>query len=217
MIGNRKDHIVDFLSEERIEETVRSWLAVHFFRHPGPFNILSFLQNTLLHKLSKGPFTVDLYPSEAEPDPAFVTFEPLTLHVSQAVWDGAKLGMKDATKILLHECGHMILHNQFAQEVAYSDADVGGILSFPQERSGEWQAITFSEIGIRLVAEMQGLSHAELAATVKETLSPAARRVVGLDALELSGDACGECGNFTLVRNGTCLKCDTCGSTTGCS
>jgi ribonucleoside-diphosphate reductase alpha chain len=31
------------------------------------------------------------------------------------------------------------------------------------------------------------------------------------------GDACGECGNFTLVRNGTCLKCNTCGSTSGCS
>jgi ribonucleoside-diphosphate reductase alpha chain len=31
------------------------------------------------------------------------------------------------------------------------------------------------------------------------------------------GEACPECGNFTLVRNGTCLKCDTCGSTTGCS
>ena len=31
------------------------------------------------------------------------------------------------------------------------------------------------------------------------------------------GDACGECGNFTLVRNGTCMKCDTCGATTGCS
>ena len=31
------------------------------------------------------------------------------------------------------------------------------------------------------------------------------------------GDPCGECGNMTLVRNGTCLKCDTCGSTTGCS
>ena len=31
------------------------------------------------------------------------------------------------------------------------------------------------------------------------------------------GDSCGECGNFTLLRNGTCLKCDTCGSTTGCS
>ena len=32
-----------------------------------------------------------------------------------------------------------------------------------------------------------------------------------------AGDACIECGNFTLVRNGTCLKCDTCGGTTGCS
>ncbi len=31
------------------------------------------------------------------------------------------------------------------------------------------------------------------------------------------GDSCHECGNFTLVRNGTCLKCDTCGSTSGCS
>ncbi len=31
------------------------------------------------------------------------------------------------------------------------------------------------------------------------------------------GDPCGECGNFTLVRNGTCLKCNTCGGTSGCS
>src|SRR5947209_1633660 len=31
------------------------------------------------------------------------------------------------------------------------------------------------------------------------------------------GDSCEECGNFTLVRNGTCLKCDTCGGTSGCS
>jgi ribonucleoside-diphosphate reductase alpha chain len=31
------------------------------------------------------------------------------------------------------------------------------------------------------------------------------------------GEACPECLNFTLVRNGTCMKCDTCGGTTGCS
>ncbi len=31
------------------------------------------------------------------------------------------------------------------------------------------------------------------------------------------GEDCRECGNFTLVRNGTCLKCDTCGGTSGCS
>ena len=31
------------------------------------------------------------------------------------------------------------------------------------------------------------------------------------------GENCSECGNFTMVRNGTCLKCDTCGATSGCS
>ena len=31
------------------------------------------------------------------------------------------------------------------------------------------------------------------------------------------GDACTECGSFTMVRNGTCLKCVSCGTTSGCS
>jgi ribonucleoside-diphosphate reductase alpha chain len=31
------------------------------------------------------------------------------------------------------------------------------------------------------------------------------------------GDPCPSCGAFTLVRNGVCLKCDSCGDTTGCS
>lgn len=31
------------------------------------------------------------------------------------------------------------------------------------------------------------------------------------------GDACPDCGQFTLVRNGSCLKCVSCGATTGCS
>ena len=45
----------------------------------------------------------------------------------------------------------------------------------------------------------------------------------GRDALQQArskgyeGEACGDCGNFTLVRNGTCMKCVTCGATSGCS
>jgi len=35
--------------------------------------------------------------------------------------------------------------------------------------------------------------------------------------LGYTGDSCSECGNMTLVRNGTCLKCNTCGATSGCS
>ncbi|UPT95501.1 adenosylcobalamin-dependent ribonucleoside-diphosphate reductase [Bradyrhizobium barranii subsp. apii] len=32
-----------------------------------------------------------------------------------------------------------------------------------------------------------------------------------------TGDCCSNCSSFTMVRNGTCLKCETCGETTGCS
>ena len=35
--------------------------------------------------------------------------------------------------------------------------------------------------------------------------------------LGYTGDSCGDCGSMTMVRNGTCLKCITCGSTSGCS
>ena len=51
-------------------------------------------------------------------------------------------------------------------------------------------------------------THAKAAASEKR----AEARAKGYE-----GESCGECGNFTLVRNGTCMKCDTCGSTTGCS
>ena len=59
------------------------------------------------------------------------------------------------------------------------------------------------------------------AAVVGVAIGKAASSALGF-ALEaklkgFEGDACPECGNFTMVRNGTCLKCTTCGGTTGCS
>jgi len=53
--------------------------------------------------------------------------------------------------------------------------------------------------------------------TQTDARAHAAERRAEAKAKGYEGEACGECGNFTLVRNGTCMKCDTCGSTTGCS
>jgi ribonucleoside-diphosphate reductase alpha chain len=54
---------------------------------------------------------------------------------------------------------------------------------------------------------------AETAATFARAIDPAEKaRMQGYE-----GDPCGECGNYTLVRNGTCMKCNTCGATSGCS
>jgi ribonucleoside-diphosphate reductase alpha chain len=53
--------------------------------------------------------------------------------------------------------------------------------------------------------------------TKADARAHAAEKRAEAKAKGYEGEACGECGNFTLVRNGTCLKCDTCGGTTGCS
>jgi len=64
-------------------------------------------------------------------------------------------------------------------------------------------------------------THGALALEAAPEPAPQAR-IAGQRAAEArlkgyEGDSCGECGNFTLVRNGTCMKCDTCGGTSGCS
>ncbi|MGJ4889720.1 vitamin B12-dependent ribonucleotide reductase [Bradyrhizobium sp. HKCCYLRH3099] len=55
------------------------------------------------------------------------------------------------------------------------------------------------------------------AGTANAQVASKAERRAEAKAKGYEGEMCSECGNFTLVRNGTCMKCDTCGSTTGCS
>ena len=52
---------------------------------------------------------------------------------------------------------------------------------------------------------------AEDAKKARELMARAAKRA------GFTGNTCRECGNFQMVRNGTCEKCQCCGATTGCS
>ena len=63
--------------------------------------------------------------------------------------------------------------------------------------------------------ELGGAEGAGTTLLVKRNLASERRAEAKLKGYE--GDPCGECSNFTLVRNGTCLKCETCGGTSGCS
>ncbi len=83
-----------------------------------------------------------------------------------------------------------------------------------------------SEIRAGVLEAVEGRSPNPVAHVMAELetriTQPARREVYAKRAAEArmkgyEGDACGSCGNFTLVRNGTCLKCNTCGSTSGCS
>jgi ribonucleoside-diphosphate reductase alpha chain len=60
-------------------------------------------------------------------------------------------------------------------------------------------------------------SGAAMAAIEEMEVDPRAEKVRAARMQGYEGDPCSECGNLTLVRNGTCLKCVTCGSTSGCS
>jgi ribonucleoside-diphosphate reductase alpha chain len=51
----------------------------------------------------------------------------------------------------------------------------------------------------------------------RETLTYTATAIKTARLKGYEGDPCIECKQFTLVRNGTCLKCETCGATSGCS
>ena len=68
------------------------------------------------------------------------------------------------------------------------------------------------EIARQLQSQLNARAKSRLA---KENFAADKRAEARVKGYE--GESCRECGNFTLVRNGTCLKCDTCGGTSGCS
>jgi ribonucleoside-diphosphate reductase alpha chain len=101
----------------------------------------------------------------------------------------------------LHE--HAYDHDDL--EVSSSFAQVGALV----EAAANPVATAVAEIETRIVTK---------ATTSTSTKRDAyARRAAEARQKGYQGDACESCGNFTLVRNGTCLKCDTCGGTSGCS
>ncbi len=88
----------------------------------------------------------------------------------------------------------------------------------------EIRASVLAEAGANPVKDMVNALGASLVQRAEAAVDRAgkARELAAKRAAEArmkgyEGDACGSCGNFTLVRNGTCMKCNTCGSTSGCS
>ncbi|MBB4359130.1 ribonucleoside-diphosphate reductase alpha chain [Bradyrhizobium sp. CIR18] len=65
--------------------------------------------------------------------------------------------------------------------------------------------------------KLEALQWSKAGSTAQTLVPTKAERRAEAKAKGYEGEMCSECGNFTLVRNGTCMKCDTCGSTTGCS
>jgi ribonucleoside-diphosphate reductase alpha chain len=84
----------------------------------------------------------------------------------------------------------------------------------------ETTTVSVADPSRRMEAAMTSLRETELYRSTPPVLTKAEiekqrRSEARIQGYE--GVACGACGNFTMVRNGTCLKCNTCGGTSGCS
>lgn len=75
------------------------------------------------------------------------------------------------------------------------------------------QVVTGNSGGTSIDVEIDPETGLASSATIATAINP----VIEARMKGYEGDPCGECGNFTLVRNGTCMKCNTCGGTSGCS
>jgi ribonucleoside-diphosphate reductase alpha chain len=112
---------------------------------------------------------------------------------------------------------HVHVHEEHdeVQEFLVENDDVAGALS--EIRAGVLEAANpvgdlVSALGTRLKEKAEVAADKAGKAREVQAKRAAEARMKGYE-----GDACGGCGNFTLVRNGTCMKCNTCGSTSGCS
>lgn len=193
------------------------------------FNICDLVTNVVASRMPGG-LQISLCSFNELPEKACVVFDPApTLHIVEAIWNDANLGKAYARRVVAHEMGHLVLHgDEYAaiqqQELAFSEGRLAPYTFIQPDESCECQANAFADLVLTPDhVAIKALSAETLAFTSLISEEIAARRIdearsarkILLPSYE--GDICSECSNFTLVRNGTSMKCDTCGRTTGCS
>ncbi|MEO1239804.1 MAG: vitamin B12-dependent ribonucleotide reductase, partial [Pseudomonadota bacterium] len=102
------------------------------------------------------------------------------------------------------------LRGRAPQELTVLQGGAGGTLAFASDDPQAALETLVPEVGEAVTASVA------MSATALQP-APAMDASAKAKMQGYEGEACGECGNYTLVRNGTCMKCNTCGATSGCS
>jgi ribonucleoside-diphosphate reductase alpha chain len=146
------------------------------------------------------------------------------------------LDRKELAHVNPNENGHTAVgsgEDQKVREAAEFETETRVSRGFARKRAGDQDKLQLASLNRVPAARVAGAGPAFEAeagtaetVTVTQTVARAVEALAERSESDLisearvkgyEGEACQECGNFTLVRNGTCLKCDTCGSTSGCS
>jgi len=98
-----------------------------------------------------------------------------------------------------------------------SGEPAGALTDAVSAKTANTPAAQTSAIATAFARGSEAVAAVEVSTAPAPQASDAAQQIAQARMKGYEGESCSECGNFTMVRNGTCLKCDTCGSTSGCS
>ncbi len=130
-----------------------------------------------------------------------------------------QIAEKSVSKAFIRSSNLYFLKPQPRGGVGGGSKTVAGVSDLPGVTGGPNLAPTVTMSGGSLAHAAQGaFAQEEVKVTRVTEVTESRRSAVHVARMKgYEGDACGDCGNFTMLRNGTCLKCDTCGTTSGCS
>lgn len=215
--GDRK---VPYRSARQIKDTVRDLLDRCGMQGLLSIDIVRLIEGYLKPKL-EGGLKIELYDQVKDQPPAYVSYEPLTLHVDREIWGDARQGDPAALYILAHEVGHIVMHKH--NDLGYSFGEGSQLKAPPEEERAEWQANVFAHFLMvtdnALVEEKSLLQKAVDINAPIGVVASVRHYDVGRDIFtfvatpEHGGDPCGLCGNLTLTRRRVQQVCDTCGWT----
>jgi uncharacterized protein DUF955 len=203
-----RDHKVKSRTEANIEKEAEYFRYTTRSSHDSAFNIADAVRHICrFDPYCWGGLEIK-FQSAASPSPAFAVLgNQRELWVQYDIWQEAEEGDPSARFIVAHELGHLILHDHYAQPFSGIKSKW---ITFDEE-SGEWQANKFADHALVLARDINSFITPRSIAINCGVEYEVARRRLG-KKLSLSGESCPHCGGLTMVRNGTCQICDTCGT-----
>jgi hypothetical protein len=219
------DYKVPFRSEEFLAGVAASCWQITPRRRTHIFDVVALVEILKIHGVehiitswgrSKGRLQIELFERQGLwDDPAFVTFNPVTLHVDREIWAKANAGDSDACFIVAHELGHILFHDHDAK--AFS-IDTSLRIKFAQSRedSAEWQTNTFAGhllVPTRTVQKFQHHGDVFLAALCNAPIRLVQDRIEAIKRSkkvlrdEAQTDYCLGCGDYGKVTGRLCDDC----------
>ena len=205
------DYKVSFRTYEDIGLTADKLRAALGLKNAYSFNIVHKIRTLIGKTFGKlGVLSLRLY--KDDPRFAYVTFNPLVLHVDEDIWAEAEDGEPKARFVLAHELGHIVLHGDYLQE--FSEDEKAGLTFVPPEERSEPQAHWFAAHFLapdRFVIDCRTEFEISQQFGFPSDYVHLKREAFARKRVKLPSELCGACGGSTMAGAWLGRKCSACG------